>query len=220
MNSANLRVIYEDNHLLAVNKPSGLLVQGDETGDIPLVDIAKDYLKKKYNKPGNVFCGVIHRIDRPVSGLVLMAKTSKALTRMNEQFKQRDIKKTYLALVSKKPLRDGGKLIHWLTKDTSKNISKAYNQERPDALRAELDYDVVSQSDKAYLLEVFPLTGRPHQIRVQLAAMGCPIVGDLKYGYPSPNSDASICLHALRLKFAHPVSLEEMHIEAGTPDWV
>ena len=210
-------VLYEDNHLLIVNKSSGILVQGDETGDTPLVDLLKQYIKEKYNKPGDVFLGVVHRLDRPVSGVVAFARTSKALQRMNALFRERETLKTYWALVSDKPKEARGVLVHWLRKDENKNKTTAFPRETSDALRSELAYEVRSVKGGMHLLEVTPVTGRPHQIRVQLAAMGCPIIGDVKYGAASPNGDGSICLHARRLQFVHPVKKELLKVTAVLP---
>jgi len=212
-----INVLYEDNHLLIVNKPAGILVQGDSTGDQPLVEVGKAYIKEKYKKPGAVFLGVVHRLDRPVSGVVVFARTSKALARMNAQFRDKETQKTYWALVDNKPPKAQGKLIHWLVKDEKKNKTAAYDTEIDEGKRSELDYKLVRQAGKS-LLEVQPITGRPHQIRVQLASMGRPIVGDLKYGYPTPNQDGSICLHARSLEFTHPVTKEKMLITAELPD--
>jgi 23S rRNA pseudouridine1911/1915/1917 synthase len=192
-------------------------VQGDKTGDTPLSDLAKAYVKEKYQKPGEVFMGVIHRIDRPVSGLVLMARTSKALERMNEQFKNREIEKKYLAVVRNRPPANAGNLVHWLIKNPETNVTKAYEKEVPNSMRSELNYKLIGELDGFYLLEVNPITGRPHQIRVQLASMNCPIVGDNKYGYPRGNKDKSICLHAYQVKFMHPVKKEEMQLFAALP---
>ena len=210
-------IIFEDNHLLVINKDAGVLVQGDKTGDTPLSDLAKAYVKEKYQKPGEVFMGVIHRIDRPVSGLVLMARTSKALERMNEQFKNREIEKKYLAVVRNRPPANAGNLVHWLIKNPETNVTKAYEKEVPNSMRSELNYKLIGELDGFYLLEVNPITGRPHQIRVQLASMNCPIVGDNKYGYPRGNKDKSICLHAHQVKFMHPVKKEEMQLFAALP---
>ena len=212
-----MRIIFEDNHLLVINKDAGVLVQGDKTGDTPLSDLAKAYVKEKYQKPGEVFMGVIHRIDRPVSGLVLMARTSKALERMNEQFKNREIEKKYLAVVRNRPVANAGNLVHWLIKNPETNVTKAYEKEVPNSMRSELNYKLIGELDGFYLLEVNPITGRPHQIRVQLASMNCPIVGDNKYGYPRGNKDKSICLHAHQVKFMHPVKKEEMQLFAALP---
>lgn len=212
-----LTILYEDNHLLAINKESGTLVQGDATGDKPLVDSCKDYIKEKYQKPGDVFLGVVHRLDRPVTGVVVFARTSKALERMNELFRNRDTQKTYWALVGKKPASPQGTLVHWLIKDEKKNKTTAYAKENPAGQRSELSYQLIAQKAGVFLLAVKPITGRPHQIRVQLASLGCPIVGDVKYGYDKPNEDGSICLHARSLEFIHPVKKEPMIITADQP---
>jgi 23S rRNA pseudouridine1911/1915/1917 synthase len=211
-------MIYEDNHLLVVNKASGILVQGDATGDIPLVELCKNYIKEKYKKPGAVFLGVVHRIDRPVSGIVVLARTSKALERMNALFRERETKKTYWAIVKNKPPLVQGSLTHWLIKDEKKNKTTAYNRETQGASRAELEYKVLGFQDSHWLMEVHPITGRPHQIRVQLASMNCPIKGDTKYGFQEPNADGSICLHARQLEFIHPVKKEKMQFKAPLPD--
>jgi len=213
-----LNIVFEDNHLLVINKPAGVLVQGDSTRDKPLVEYAKDYIKKKYNKPGAVFLGVVHRLDRPVSGLVIFARTSKALERMNKLFLDRKIQKTYWAITKQKTRPESGKLTHWLVKDTNKNITKAHNEQVPDSKKAELNYRYVGTLNRHHLIEVKPITGRPHQIRVQLAAIDCPIRGDLKYGFRQPNTDASINLHARKLYFIHPVKKEPVNLIAGVPE--
>ena len=218
METPGFTIVYEDNHLLVVNKSSGILVQGDATGDAPLVDLCKRYIKEKYNKPGAVFLGMVHRIDRPVSGIVVLARTSKSLERMNEMFREKETKKTYWALVKNKPPREEDTLVHWLEKDEKKNKTTFYTRETPGTLRSELSYQVMGQRDGFWLLNVQPLTGRPHQIRVQLASMNCAIRGDLKYGYAEPNTDKSICLHARKLEFVHPTKKERVFFEAPLPD--
>lgn len=210
-------IIYEDNHLIAVNKRAGDIVQVDETGDESLDEKVKKYIAKKYNKPNGAFLGVVHRLDRPVSGLILFAKTSKGLDRMNNLFKRREIQKTYYAVVRKRPEPTEGRLVHWLLKNPQKNVTKAYDQEVPGSQRSELSYKLVGELDGYYLLEVNPITGRPHQIRVQLSTLGCPIVGDNKYGYPRGSLKNSISLHARRLKFIHPIKLEPVEIIAELP---
>jgi 23S rRNA pseudouridine1911/1915/1917 synthase len=213
-------VIFEDNHLIAVNKLPGQIVQGDKTGDEPLSEIVKRYLKKKYDKPGEVFTGVIHRLDRPVSGVCLFARTSKALERMNKLFHDREVQKTYWAVVKGVPEKPEDKLIHFLSKNEAKNKSYAGTTPGKNGIRCELDYKVIAKSDRYSLLEVKPLTGRHHQIRVQLSFIGCPIKGDLKYGFPRSNEDGSIHLHARMLEFEHPVKKEQVKIVAPPPDEV
>lgn len=212
------RILYEDNHLIAVNKLPSEIVQGDKTGDEPLGEPLKRYLALKYNKPGDVYLGVIHRLDRPVSGVVLFARTSKALERMNEQFRERETSKTYWAVVESRPAEEEGTLIHWLRKNEKQNKSYASAQEIKGSLRCELSYKLVAASDRYFLLEVKPVTGRHHQIRVQLAAMGCIIKGDLKYGARRSNPDGSIHLHARKLEFNHPVTKQPVLIQAPVPD--
>lgn len=216
--SSGFSVIYEDNHLLIVNKDAGVLVQGDATGDVPLSERAKEYIRKKYAKPGEVFLGVVHRLDRPVSGVVVLARTTKALERMNALFREKETKKIYWAIVKERPVLSEGTLVHWLLKDEKKNKTTAYKQETPGALRSELNFRVLANVDDRWLLEVNPITGRPHQIRVQLASMGCVISGDLKYGDSKANPDGSICLHARRLSFVHPVKKESMTFQASVPN--
>lgn len=210
-----MEVIYEDNHLIAVNKTCREIVQGDKTGDTPLSEILKAWLKEKYAKPGNVFVGVAHRLDRPVSGLVLFAKTSKALARLNEMFRTGDIKKTYWAIVKNSPPTEEGTLEHWLVRNEKQNKSYAYTEEKPNSKKAILHYKLLARSDNYYLLEVDLKTGRHHQIRCQLAKMGCPIKGDLKYGSERSNKDGGISLHARKAQFIHPVSKEPVEIVAS-----
>jgi len=210
-------IIFEDNHLIIVNKKAGEIVQGDKTGDVPLLEDIKNYLKIRYNKPGDVFLGCVHRIDRPVSGIVVFAKTSKALTRINKLFHDRAVEKKYWAVVKNKPAEPKAVLTHFLIKDNYKNISKAYNTERANTHKAILDYTLIQESESFYLLEINLHTGRHHQIRAQLAAIGCPIKGDVKYGYKRTNENASISLHAVYIKFAHPVGKNIMELKAPLP---
>lgn len=213
----SIEVLYEDNHIIAVNKKPSDIVQGDKTGDTPLSDFVKQYVKKKYDKPGDVFIGTVHRIDRPVSGVVLFARTSKALTRLNKMFQDKQIQKTYWAVVKNRPENFKGKLVHYLKKNAEKNMSKAYAKEIPGSSRSELDYALTSSLDNFHLLEVKPITGRHHQIRVQLSKMGSPIKGDVKYGFNRGNKDASIHLHARKIEFMHPVKKEQITIIAPPP---
>jgi len=212
-----MTVLYEDNHIIAVNKSTSEIVQGDKTGDQPLSETIKLYLKEKYHKPGEVFLGVTHRLDRPVSGVVLFAKTSKALTRLNEMFRTQEVKKTYWAIVKERPALPEGRLEHYLVRNEKQNKSVAYDKERSDAKKAALSYRLIGHSDTYYLLEVMLETGRHHQIRCQLAKMGCPIKGDLKYGFPRSNPNGGISLHARSVEFIHPVSKEKIHLTAPVP---
>ena len=213
-------ILYEDNHLIAINKKPSEIVQGDKTGDEPLSEKVKEYLRKTYNKPGEAYLGVAHRIDRPVSGVVIFAKTSKALSRLNEMFRDKEVKKTYWAVVKNKPNPEDGHLIHYLKKNEQKNISRAYEKEMDGALKAELEYKIISSSDNYHLLEINPHTGRHHQIRVQISAIGCPIKGDVKYGFKRGNENASIHLHARQAEFIHPVKKESITIIANPPNEV
>lgn len=213
-----MTVLYEDNHIIIVNKTASEIVQGDKTGDTPLSEIVKQYLKEKYQKPGNVFIGVTHRLDRPVSGLVVFAKTSKALGRLNEMFRVGEVKKTYWAIVKNMPPEPEGELVHYLVRNEKQNKSYAYDSEKPGSKKAILHYRLIGRSDNYCLLEVDLKTGRHHQIRCQLAKMGCPIRGDLKYGFPRSNPDGSICLHARRVRFVHPVSKELIEVVAPIPN--
>jgi len=210
-------ILYEDNHLIAVNKRAGDIVQIDDTGDESLDEKVKKYIAKKYNKPNGAFLGVVHRLDRPVSGVILFAKTSKALERINEMFKSREMHKTYYAVVRNRPQPETGNLVHWLVKNPQKNVTKAHDHEVQGSQRAELNYRLVGQLNDYYLIEVDPITGRPHQIRVQLSTLGCPIVGDNKYGYPRGSLRKSISLHARKLQFIHPIKKEPVLITAPVP---
>ena len=213
-----MKVVYEDNHIIIVNKCSGEIVQGDKTGDKPLSDTVKEYIKQKYNKPGNVFLGVVHRLDRPVSGLVVFAKTSKALSRLNDMFRTGDVHKTYWAIVKRRDIATEGTLTDWLTRNERQNKSYAHEREVPGAKKAVLKYKVRAVADNYMLIEVTLLTGRHHQIRCQLSHMGCPIKGDLKYGAPRSNPDGSISLLSRRVEFVHPVSKETIVAYADVPD--
>lgn len=213
-----MTVVYEDNHLIIVNKAASEIVQGDKTGDMPLSESLKLYLKEKYGKPGNVFLGVVHRLDRPVSGLVIFAKTSKALARLNTMLAQGEVKKTYWAIVTARPPQEEGELTHYLVRNEQQNKSYAYDRERPGSKLAILHYRLIATTDRYWLLEVDLKTGRHHQIRCQLAKMGCPIKGDLKYGAPRSNPDGSISLHARRIRFVHPVSKQPIDLTAPIPN--
>lgn len=213
-----MNVVYEDNHIIIVNKASGEIVQGDKTGDIPLSETVKQYIKEKYQKPGNVFLGVVHRLDRPVSGLVVFAKTSKALSRLNDMFRTGDVHKTYWAIVKRGDIAPEATLTDWLTRNERQNKSYAHPREVPGSKKAVLSYKVRSVSDNYMLLEVHLMTGRHHQIRCQLANMGCPIKGDLKYGSPRSNPDGSISLMSRRVELVHPVSKETIVAEAPVPN--
>ena len=211
------RILFEDNHLLIVNKLPSEIVQGDKTGDVCLLDDVKSYIKETYNKPGNVYAGLVHRIDRPVSGAVIFAKTSKALSRMTLKIKEREFKKTYLAIVKNRPPKDADELSDYMIKNEAQNKSYIVNSNTKGAKLAQLRYRVIGNSDSFYLLEVELITGRHHQIRAQLAQMGCPIKGDLKYGFPRSNPDASISLHAYKLDFEHPTTKNTISITAPKP---
>lgn len=217
-NPKNLQVIYEDNHLIAINKRPGDIVQGDKTGDAPLSDVVKDYIKIKYNKPGSVYLGVTHRLDRPTSGIVVFAKTSKALPRLNKLFAEKEAKKTYWAVVKNQPPKEKELLVHWLKRNTKQNKSYAYKKEVNDSKKAILEYSLVKKLEHYFLLEIDLHTGRHHQIRAQLAAIGCVIKGDLKYGADRSNKDGSIHLHARKLSFIHPVKNEPINLIADPPD--
>ena len=211
-------ILYEDNHLLIVNKRCGDLVQPDPSGESALEDQIKAFVKRRDAKPGDVFLGVVHRLDRPVSGLVVFARTGKALARLNEMFRTKEVHKTYWAIVGNCPPAEEGELVHWLVRNEKQNKSYAYDKEKPGAKKAILDYKLIGRSERYFLLEIDLKTGRHHQIRCQLAKMGCPIKGDLKYGAPRSNPDGSICLHARRVRFVHPVSKQEIDVEAPVPE--
>ena len=212
-----MKVVYEDNHIIIVYKESGEIVQGDKTGDKPLSAIVQEWLKEKYHKPGNVFIGVVHRLDRPVSGLVVFAKTSKALSRLCKMFAQGEIHKTYWAIVANRPPKSEDTLVHWIRRNERQNKSYAYEKETDNSKRAVLQYKILAQSDRYSLVSVTLLTGRHHQIRCQLAHIGCPIKGDLKYGAPRSNPDGSISLLSHRVEFVHPVSKEPIVVESPFP---
>ena len=216
-NAQNLQILYEDNHLIAVNKRVGDIVQGDKTGDLPLSEHVKEYIKVKYDKPGQVYLGVAHRIDRPTSGIVVFAKTSKALSRLNKIFADKAAEKIYWALVKNIPKKEKDTLVHWLRRNPKQNKSYAYPKEIPDSKRAELEYEVIKKLDNYFLLKILLKTGRHHQIRAQLAALNCPIKGDLKYGFDRSNPDGGIHLHARSLRFEHPVKKEMISFVADPP---
>ena len=216
-NKDNLQILLEDNHIIAINKRIGDIVQGDKTGDKPLSEVVKEYIKEKYNKPGEVFLGVVHRLDRPTTGIVVFARTSKALTRLNELFSNRETQKTYWAIVKNKPEKEQDTLVHFLKRNEKNNTSKAHIKEVAESKKASLDYKIIKTLDNYFALEINLHTGRHHQIRAQLAAIGCPIKGDLKYGFDRSNPDGGIDLHARRLVFIHPVSKEVLEIIAPTP---
>ena len=213
-----MKVLYEDNHIIVVNKESGEIVQGDKTGDTPLSDFVKEYIKVKYAKPGNVFLGVTHRLDRPVSGLVIFARTSKALSRLNEMFRTGEVHKTYWAIVKNRPSQAEGRLTHWIVRNEKLNKSFAYDHEVKDSKKAVLDYRLIASGDSFHILEIRLFTGRHHQIRCQLAAMGCPIRGDLKYGARRSNPDGSISLLSRHVEFVHPVSKQKIVLDAPLPN--
>jgi len=211
-------ILFEDNHIIIIQKTSGIPTQGDETGDLSLFEMVQQYIKVKYNKPGDVYLGLVHRVDRPVSGLVMFAKTSKAASRLSEMFREHTIEKTYLAIVANQPPKEEDTLTNYIWKDKEANRAYCYNKEKKGSKKAVLDYKQLQQVGKEYLLEVKPHTGRSHQIRAQLANMGCPIVGDIKYGSKVNVEDRSICLLARRLKFIHPVKKTPLEIVSRTPE--
>ncbi|MDN3593616.1 RluA family pseudouridine synthase [Zunongwangia endophytica] len=214
----NLQILHEDNHVIIVNKRVGDIVQGDKTGDKPLSEVVKSYIKEKYNKPGNVYLGVVHRLDRPTSGIVLFAKTSKSLPRLNKLFQEKEAKKTYWAIVKNRPPKDQDTLVHFLKRNPKQNKSFAHKKEVPDSKKAILEYRILKELDNYFLLEIDLQTGRHHQIRSQLSAIGCPIKGDLKYGFDRSNKDAGINLHARKLEFVHPVKKEPVNVIAEVPN--
>jgi len=216
-NKSNLQILHEDNHIIVINKRVGDIVQGDKTGDKPLSEILKEYIKDKYNKPGEVFLGVVHRLDRPTTGIVVFAKTSKALERLNKMFSERETSKTYWAIVKNKPPKNEDNLVHFLKRNEKNNTSKAHLKEVPESKNASLDYKIIKELNNYFALEINLHTGRHHQIRAQLQAIGCPIKGDLKYGFDRSNPDGGIHLHAHKLAFIHPVSKEKIELIAPTP---
>lgn len=214
----NLQILHEDNHIIVINKRVGDIVQGDKTGDKPLSEVVKEYIKDKYNKPGEVYLGVVHRLDRPTTGIIVFAKTSKALTRLNESFKNRETQKTYWAVVKNFPPKEKDTLIHFLKRNPKNNTSKAHTKEVPESKKASLDYSIIKKLDNYFALEINLHTGRHHQIRAQLTAVGCPIKGDLKYGFDRSNPDGGIHLHARKLVLTHPVTKETVTFEAPVPN--
>ena len=216
----NVQVLFEDNHIIIINKRSGDITQGDKTGDTPLSDVVKEYIKEKYNKPGAVFLGVVHRLDRPTSGVIIFAKTSKALERLNKMLRDKTIKKTYWAVVKNHPKKEKNTLINFLKKNPKNNKSSVFSREIIDSKKAVLHYQVIKKLDNYTLLEIDLETGRHHQIRAQLAAIGFPVKGDLKYGFSRSNKDGSIHLHARKIEFIHPVSKEKIIVTAPTPNEV
>lgn len=216
-NSKNIKVLYEDNHIIIVNKRAGDIIQGDKTGDTPLSEVVKQYIKKKYNKPGNVFLGVVHRLDRPTSGAVIFTRTSKALERLNKMLRDKKIEKTYWAIVKEKPFKEQATLVNFLKKNPKNNKSSVFKEASDGSKKAILHYKILKTLDNYHLLEINLETGRHHQIRAQLAYIGCPIKGDLKYGFSRSNKNGSIHLHARKIQFIHPVSKEEISITANTP---
>ncbi len=217
-NKSNLQIIHEDNHIIVINKRVGDIVQGDKTGDKPLSEVVKEYIKDKYNKPGDVYLGVVHRLDRPTTGIIVFAKTSKALTRLNESFKNRETQKTYWAIVKNLPPKENDTLTHFLKRNPKNNTSKAHSKEVPESKKASLEYTIIKKLDNYFALEINLHTGRHHQIRAQLAAIGCPIKGDLKYGFDRSNPDGGIHLHARKLVLTHPVTKEILTFEAPVPN--
>ncbi|MCX6171505.1 MAG: RNA pseudouridine synthase [Flavobacterium sp.] len=213
----NLQILHEDNHIIVINKRAGDIVQGDKTGDKPLSEIVKEYIKEKYNKPGEVFLGVVHRLDRPTTGIVVFARTSKALERLNAMFSNRETQKAYWAVVKNKPSKAEDTLVHYLKRNEKNNTSKAHLKEVPESKKASLDYKIIKELDNYYVLEINLHTGRHHQIRAQLNAIGCPIKGDLKYGFDRSNPDGGIHLHARKLVFNHPVTKETIKLIAPAP---
>jgi len=216
-NKDNLQILHEDNHIIVINKRVGDIVQGDKTGDKPLSEVVKEYIKEKYNKPGEVYLGVVHRLDRPTTGIVVFARTSKALERLNTMFSNRETQKTYWAVVKSKPPKPEDTLVHYLKRNEKNNTSKAHIKEIPESKKASLDYKIIKELNYYYVLEINLHTGRHHQIRAQLSAIGCPIKGDLKYGFDRSNPDGGIHLHARQLVFIHPVSKETIKIISPTP---